>query len=316
MSEDLHIGLALGGGGAAALSSIGVIQELAAAGIPIHCVAGTSAGAIVGAAFASGRLDDLSDAMSSLTRSRFYTLFDPTWKRGGLMDGRRGMDLVAPFFGETIEALPMRFAAVATDLDTGEEVVLDNGPTADAVRASIAIPGVFCPQTTHGRVLVDGGLVNPIPVSVARAMGADYVIAASILRVGSFVEEFTNELLDAGTDVAEAADAVCAAPTDSANPSVQLGVLDVLSKGSAVVQSHIAEAKLRVDPPEAFIAPRSEHIGVFELLRGAEAIECGREAARRAVPAILESIEAARQRHEAGPLRRLISSTLAWRRAI
>ena len=316
MSEDLHIGLALGGGGAAALSSIGVVEELEEAGIRFDCVAGTSAGAIVGAALASERLPELREALMSLTRARFFKLFDPTWKRGGLMDGRRGMDLVTPYFGEQVEDLPRRFAAVATDLDTGEEVILDRGSTADAVRASIAIPGVFCPHLADGRVLVDGGLVNPIPVNVARAMGADFVVAASILRVGSPIVQIANEVLDAGTDVAEAAGAAVANTADATGTAVQLGVLDVLSKGSAVVQSHIAEARLRVDPPDVFIAPRSEHIGVFELMRSGEAIEIGREAARKALPTILEAIEVARQQHGSSPLRRLITSTLAWRRAI
>src|SRR5688572_8282250 len=125
---DLRIGLALGGGGAAALSYIGVLEELEAAGVHVHCVAGTSAGAIVGAAYSAGKLAELRTVLTSLTRGRVFRLFDPTWGRGGFINGRRGMDLVGPMLCGDIEEFPTRFAAVATDLDSGEEVVLDRGP--------------------------------------------------------------------------------------------------------------------------------------------------------------------------------------------
>jgi NTE family protein len=320
-SGELRVGLALGGGGAAALSYIGVLEELDAAGVHPHCVAGTSAGAIVGAAYSAGKLAELREVLTSLTRGRMFTLFDPSWGRGGLIDGRRGMDLVSPMVNGRIEDLPTRFAAVATDLDSGEEVVLDSGPVADAVRASIAIPGVFCPKTVTGRVLVDGGLVNPIPVSVARGMDADFVIAVSVLRIGSVVTSLSTQLLlGEGCDEQEASQD---APIESnggnghvqASCNARLGLLDVLSKGSAVVQSHIAAAKLRDDPPDALMVPRSEHIGVFELMRCAEAVELGRETAQRAMPALLDAIDKAR-RIRTTPIRRLLSSTLARRRAI
>jgi NTE family protein len=314
---DLRIGLALGGGGAAALSYIGVLEELEAAGIHLHCVAGTSAGAIVGAAYSAGKLADLRDVLTSLSRGRMFTLFDLTWGRGGLMDGHRGMELVSPMINGEIEEMATRFAAVATDLDSGEEVVLDSGPVADAVRASIAIPGVFCPKTVTGRVLVDGGLVNPIPVSVARRMDADFVIAASVLRVGGVVSSLAGQLLlgEVCDNEDAAVDSNDASGDGATSCNVRLGLLDVLSKGSAVVQSHIAAARLRDDPPDALLVPRSEHIGVFELMRCAEAVELGREAAQRAMPALLDAIEKTR-RAAAAPLRRLFSSTLARRRAI
>jgi NTE family protein len=295
---ELRIGLALGGGGAAALSYIGVLEELDAAGVHAQCVAGTSAGAIVGAAYSAGKLSELRDVLTSLTRGRMFKLFDPTWGRGGLMNGRRGMDLVSPMLCGEIEEFPRRFAAVATDLDSGGEVVLDGGAVADAVRASIAIPGVFCPAIVRGRVLVDGGLVNPIPVSVARRIGADFVIAVSILRVGRMANELAESLRDqddGGCNHAEATVDATSGEEAAGERSCRLGVLDVLSKGSAVVQAHIAAARLRDDPPDAMLVPRSEHIGIFELMRCAEAIELGREAAQRAMPALKASIERSRR---------------------
>jgi NTE family protein len=315
MPEPLRIGLALGGGGAAALSYVGVLEELAAAGIRFDCVAGTSAGAVGGAALAAGRLADFRDAMTSLTRGRVFTLFDPTWARGGLSDGRRAMDLLAPMVGTTIEKLPIRFAAVATDLDTGEEVAIEHGSVLEAVRASIAIPGVFRPRTIDGRVLVDGGLVNPIPVSVARRRGAAVVIAGSILprrgvtagTAGSTLK--AHELGPAGNGE----DAGVTAAVHRRHEEMRM--LDVMAKGSAVVQSHIAAARLRDDPPDAFLSPRSEHIGIFDLVRTGEAVEAGREVARRALPDLLASLEKAR-RQQAGPLRRLWSTALARPRAI
>ncbi|MFN2424854.1 MAG: patatin-like phospholipase family protein [Candidatus Binatia bacterium] len=308
MNTGFRIGLALGGGGAAALSYGGVLEEFVAAGIPIHCVAGTSAGAVVGAAYAANRLDDFHQVMTSLTRGRLFTLFDPTWGRGGLIDGRRAMDMLSPVIGTDIEDLRIPFAAVATDLDTGEEVVLDRGPVIDAVRASIAIPGVFRPRTIDSRVLVDGGLVNPIPVSVARQMGADFVIAVSILRLRGVIEGdpasalSIQELAPAGDGAARSpeAEVEMVATEQPCEPSL----LDVLAKGSAVIQAHIAAARLRDHPPDVFLSPRSEHIGIFELVRCAEAIEIGRVAARKALPGLLAAIEAA-QRPPVSKLRSL-----------
>jgi len=318
MKPAFRIGVALGGGGAAALSYVGVLEELATAGIPFHCVAGTSAGAVVGAALAADRLLEFRTVMTSLTRGRVFTLFDPTWGRGGLIDGRRAMDMLAPVIGTEFSKLAIPFSAVATNLDTGEEVVLNRGAVIDAVRASIAIPGVFRPRTIDARVLVDGGLVNPIPVSVARSMGADFVIAVSILRLRGVTEGSAESMLLARElGPATNGDFHASPHSDSSAHGRQggLGMLDVLAKGSAVVQSHIAAARLRDCPPDAFLSPRSENIGIFELMRSAEAIEAGREVARRALPGLLVAIAKARRQHSSR-LRKLFSSALARPRAI
>ena len=227
------------------------------------------------------------------------------------------MDMLAPVLGTDIEKLPTRFAAVATDLDTGEEVVLDRGPVIDAVRASIAIPGVFRPRIIGNRVLVDGGLVNPIPVSVARSMGADFVIAVSILRLRGVIEGSAESTLQAHELGPASSPDQAPARKDASTRSRRdgPGMLDVLAKGSALVQSHIAAARLRDCPPDAFLSPRSENIGIFELMRSAEAVESGREVARRALPGLLAAIETARRQHD-NPLRKLFSAALARPRAI
>jgi NTE family protein len=301
MEPDLRIGLALGGGGAAALSYIGVIGRLEEAGLRFSCISGTSAGAIVGSAHAAGHLAELREAMTALRRSRFYSLFDFCWNGDGLMHGRRGMDLVAPAIGGNIEDLPLPFAAVATDLDTGETVVLDHGSVWDAVRASLAIPGVFRPHSIDGRVLVDGALSNPIPVDVARRMGADFVIGVSVLPL-------RRRTTPPSADFASAADNADAA-AEACETAASLGMLDVIAKGSAVIQCHIADARLRDDPPDELLLPDTRDIGVFSLLRSAEAIEAGRECAEEALPRLLESIEA-RRRELASPLRRFLPRSL------
>jgi NTE family protein len=176
------VGVALSGGGAAAMAHIGVLEELSAAGISIRCVAGTSAGALVGAAFAAGHLAEFRDTMTGLTRSRVLRLFDPRWPRTGLLEGRRSLELLRAYLGDRIETLPLRYAVVATDLYSGEEVILRTGEVVEAIRASIAIPGLFTPLRLQGRLLVDGGLVNPMPVDVARELGAEFVIAVSVLN--------------------------------------------------------------------------------------------------------------------------------------
>src|SRR5215470_421299 len=158
----VRIGVALSSGGAAGLAHIGVLEELVAAGVEIECVAGTSAGAMVGAAFASGQLSEFRDRMMAWSRKRRVQWFDPIWPRNGLLGGRRAMEMVGPCAVGAIEDLPLRYAAVATDLDAGRSVVLRRGDIGEAIRASIAIPGVFTPQLRHGRRLVDGALLDPI----------------------------------------------------------------------------------------------------------------------------------------------------------
>ena len=175
------IGIALSSGGAAGLAHVGVLEVLAEAGIEIDSVAGTSAGAMVGAAFAADHLVGFRDRFLGLNRRQLMRLFDPTWTGGGLFGGRRAMELIGPFIGENIEDLPRRFAAIATDLSSGRRAVLSSGPVHDAVRASAAIPGVFTPLASNGRLLVDGALVDPIPVQAARDLGANFVIAVSVI---------------------------------------------------------------------------------------------------------------------------------------
>lgn len=299
----MRIGVALSSGGAAGLAHIGVLEELVRAGVTIQCVAGTSAGAMVGAAFASGRMQEFRDRVLGWSGRRRVALFDPVWPRNGLLGGRRAMDLLGPCASGLIEELPMRYAAVATDLDSGRLVVLRNGDVRDAIRASIAIPGVFSPQLWHGRRLVDGALRDPVPVGPARDLGATFVIAVSVLggenelvpRCETPPPDRLRRLL-ARVWRGAWSTATAATPGSDDEPAVEHsdGLASILCKASIVVQTAIAAARLRESPPDFLIAPKARDIGAFEVHRAAEAIAAGRAAAAAALPQLLAAIDAQR----------------------
>ncbi len=306
MANGLKVGVALSSGGAAGMAHLGVIEELIAAGIPIDCVAGTSAGAMVGAAWAANRLDGFRATMCALTLRNVFSLFVPTWPRTGLLDGRRPLDLVRPYIGDTIESLPRPFAAVATDLMTGREVVLRSGSVADAVRASAAIPGLLTPETIDGRMLVDGGIVNPIPVDVVRALGADFVIASSVLDVfheapvekpSEGMHALAAQWLARVFPGEPAETKLSGAPVPAPAPPAAvdaLGLIEIMSRASRIVQARLAEERLRGDPPEVLIRIPLPRIALFELHRSSEAILAGRTAAVAALPAIRDALDRAR----------------------
>ncbi len=175
------IGLVLGSGSARGWAHIGVLQALEELAIRIDCVAGSSIGALVGAVYASRGIEQLKEVVVHLDRRQLLSLLDVGLRHAGLIDGKRVADELREQIRQPeIQGLNLPFRAVATDLNTGEEVVLDRGDVIEAVRASISIPGVFTPVARGDRLLVDGGLTNPVPVSLARALGADFVIAVDV----------------------------------------------------------------------------------------------------------------------------------------
>ena len=175
------VGLALGSGAARGLAHIGVLRAIKEANIKVEVVTGTSMGAFVGASFAAGQLDNLATAFLQFDWKSIVALLDPVFPRSGLIDGQKIANFVRELVhSASVEHLPIPFGAVATDVASGEEVVIGAGDLIDAVRASIAVPGLLTPVRSNGRVLVDGGLVNPVPVSVARLMGANLVIAVDV----------------------------------------------------------------------------------------------------------------------------------------
>lgn len=286
----LRIGVALGAGSAAAMAQIGALQALEEAGLPIRYVAGTSAGAIVGAAFAGGRVQELRESLEKLSRRNVMRLFDVAWPSEGLLHGRRALDRIRPHLGDTIEELALPYAAVATDLHSGEEVVLRQGAVFDAVRASIAIPGLFRPWRIGGRLLVDGGLVNPVPVSAALELGAEFVIAINVLPLQADLEEASSlraRLWLVESEEPEEIDAT------SRTRDERLGLVEVVSQASRILEAQIAGHRLRAHRPGCLLQIPVPATGMFDLHRTGELAEIGRRCAEQALPELRSALERA-----------------------
>jgi NTE family protein len=296
-----RIGLALGSGSARGWSHIGVIEALAEAGIEPDIVCGCSIGAVVGAAHVAGQLPGLKAFAQSLTWRQIAGLLDVRLSGGGLISGQeivallRRLQISAP-----IASYARPFAAIATDLETGREVWLREGPIEDAVRASISLPGIFSPARNGQRWLVDGGLVNPVPVSVCRALGADIVIAVNLNgdlmgRVGlrrneraagaalgaspEFLKRLLSQVPAALREQASAILPKLLSPASSAP-----GYFEVLMNSINVMQDQITRARLAGEPPHVMLVPRLAHIGLLEFNRAAEVIAEGRACVEQALP--------------------------------
>ncbi|MDH4096263.1 MAG: patatin-like phospholipase RssA [Betaproteobacteria bacterium] len=284
------IGLALGAGGARGWAHLGVIRALGDAGIRADVVCGTSMGSLVGAAYAAGEVERLEDWALSLGWREVFGLMDFTW-RGGLIRGKKLFEFMRLRFGlQDIAALPMPYGAVATELDTGREVWLREGHVLDAVRASIAIPGVFAPVLRDGELLVDGGLVNPVPVSMCRALGADLVIAVDLgwAKLGHYRERERGR--PAQRDDGRPAwlerflptRAGSAAGTDAGMPSP----LGVFFTSFDIMQVRVARSRLAGDPADVLITPILPDFAMMDFDRAREAIDEGRAATERARPVL------------------------------
>jgi len=276
------------------MAQIGVLEVLAEAGISLHSVAGTSAGAMVGAAHAAGRLAEFRAAMESLTRRRVLRLLDLAWPSEGLLHGLRALEFVQPHLGEVIEQLAIPYAAVATDLRSGDEVMLTSGSVFDAVRASIAIPGIFKPWRAGGRLLVDGGLVNPVPVSTARALGAEFVIAVNVLPLrngngaSNAMRDHLQQIHSEGEEESDASTLERGQEIDD-----ELGLVEIVWHASRILAAQIASARLRDDPPGFLLQIPVPDVGVFEFHRTAELVALGRRATETALPGLRAALASA-----------------------
>lgn len=291
MAGRLRIGLALGAGGARGWCHVGVIRELQALGIRIDAIAGCSMGALVGAALAGGRLDAFEAWGRELTLMGLLRRVDLGLSGGGFVRGGEVAGVLEEIgVPDRIEALDIPFGAVATDLATGRERWFrDRGPVADAVRASVSIPGVFSPHPVDGAFLVDGGLVNPVPVSLARALGADLVIAVHPnARPGG--RYWRAEPEAPAADLFEALRARLPAPFARTLASRagrrSPAYLDVVTATVDIMSETICRARLAGEPPDVLLAADLAHITALELHRASEAIEHGRQMVARMRPAL------------------------------
>jgi NTE family protein len=279
-----RIGLALGSGGARGWCHIGVIRALSGLGLTADVVAGSSMGALVGAAAAAGRLDALEDWARAQTARSFLRLLDIRLTGGGLVGGSEIVTVIRDLgLPARIEDLPVPFVAVAADLRTGQEVWLREGDLADAVRASVALPGVIAPYRVEGRWLIDGGVVNPVPVSAARALGAGMVIAVDPnARSGGTFWEPEQSDTDTGwtallPDIPEALRVLWPGSDAGDRPPAYV---DLVSSTVDIMTDRIRRARLAGDAPDVFLPMRLSHLSVLEFHRAAEAIEAGARVTR------------------------------------
>lgn len=285
-----RIGLALGSGAGRGWAHIGVIRALMAEGIRPDIVAGTSIGALVGGVWLAGHLDVLEDWARGLNRMRILRYLDLSLSAGGLIGGRRLTRLLNDNLGDMrVEDLDVPFAAVATELETGHEIWLRRGTLVDALRASYALPGVFTPHEIDNQALVDGALVNPVPVSVCRAFGARLVIAVN-LNADMFGSRRTPSSAQAGA----AADGNGSNGGNGGNLLSQLfgqaegapGLFNVMVASLGILQDRISRSRLAGDPPDVTIAPKVGHIGLLEFDQAPDAIAAGEEAVRQTMPTL------------------------------
>lgn len=295
------IGLALGSGAARGWAHIGVIETLLEADIVPDIVCGTSIGALVGGLYAAGKLDDLKDWALKLDWRAVASMVDIGLLAGGLMEGENIIKWLTTLGGtETIENLDIPFAAIATDLTTGREVWLQSGALDKAIRASIAIPGIFSPFELDNRWLVDGGLVNPVPVSLCRALGADFIIAVPLNKnvlghpltrrreeiITSADTEKSQDLLAQIKNIPASLRAQADAMNLFKNGSDKPGYFDVLSNAIDIMQDHITRSRLASEPPHVQISPDVGHIRLMDFDHAKAAIATGRAAAEPLIPLI------------------------------
>jgi NTE family protein len=300
------IGLALGGGAARGFAHIGVLRVLEAHGIVPDVIVGTSIGAVVGGCYAAKEMDNLERWARTLTVRGVLGYLDISLSGSGLISGGHLATRLESGLKESrIDDLPIRFAAIATEFNTGHEIWLTRGRLSDALRASYSLPGIFPPVLIGGRWLVDGTLVNPVPVSAARALGARLVIAVNL----------NSDLFGRGTIIAnhgsDESDLAAAPPKAngfrgmfSGERSLRRqffgrrgrpGIPTVMVEAFNVMQDRITRARLAGDPPDVLISPRLGGVGWFDFHRATEAIDIGTEATEKALDAVNEAATALSQ---------------------
>jgi NTE family protein len=302
------LGIALGAGGARGWSHIGVLLELNAQGIYPDVVAGTSIGALVGGAYAAGKLKELEDFARGLTRKRVISLMDVSFSGVSFLGGERlRRELEHEFSGLSFEDLDKKFATVATEIGSGHEIWLTKGNVADAIRASYAMPGIFEPVKINGRWLFDGALVNPIPVTLCRALGAEVVVAVNLVGDttfrGTIIDDRVSiepalEQYDFGTPAAGPSLRArifggmggnlrrLFGKREDGAPGIGIAMMDAFN----IAQGRISRSRLAGDPPDVLVNARLGTVGLFDFHRADELIAIGREATRRVIHDIAKDV--------------------------
>jgi len=301
--------LALGGGGARGLAHIGVLAALDAAGIPVRAIVGTSIGAEVGGFVAAGvAIEELKRIAFEVDWLDTMRLFVPSLGSGALTDGDEIEAFLRPWLGgKRIEDAPIGYAAVATDLETGEEVVIQRGEILSAVRASISFPGLIAPTLWQGRRLADGGIVNPVPFDVARRLFGGPVVAVYVHPRPGVRLFGAQKQDDWSTQIEEALNASWLArvprlkrwlhkAADAArrfyeDRDEEAGIIDVLTRAQIASEDMLVKLRERLAPADLVIAPDVHEIGLLEFYRGKEAFDAGFAAATQAMPRLRALLE-------------------------
>jgi len=291
----VKIGLALGSGAARGLAHIGVLKVLKQNNVHIDFIAGTSIGAIVGAIYAAGIDPNVMEEIAmSLTPAKIALLFAPTFPFSGLIDGKRVRDFLESIIGNpNIEDLKIPFAAIATDISTGQEVVITKGSVLDAIRASMSIPGMFTPYEHNGTFLVDGGLVNPLPINVVRSMGANFVIAVNVfpppvMKSYKFVTKKERKTIIPLSPEPKSVSRKLKQllkPTEKFIENPFFGnlrkfqhtpnVFTIILQSIAIMEYQILKLQMKNYKPNVLIEPNVGFIKPLEFYRGKEAIAAG-----------------------------------------
>ncbi len=321
-----RLGLALGSGGARGWAHIGALRALQKAGIPVSYVAGSSIGAFVGGIYAAGHLDELEGFVRQLDWKLLLSYFDLTFPNRGLLDGNRVYELLAEYLADTqIEELDLPFCCVATDLLKNEALVLQSGSLVSAIRASIAIPGIFTPLEMENTYLADGGVINPVPVDVVRQMGADVVLAINLNRnfvaetvakhiaaeesqahitesdekeeylaqvqeggiYGKIISAFQDKYQAIKEGIQEKLDRWAAPKEEGPN------IFDVIGTAINIMEQRITQSNFELYPPDLLVEPDLTEFGIFDFHQADVLIQTGYHATRRVIPKLrqLLSIE-------------------------
>ncbi|MEN9204519.1 MAG: patatin-like phospholipase family protein [Thermostichales cyanobacterium SZTDM-1c_bins_54] len=319
-----RLGLALGSGGARGWAHIGALRALERAGIPVSCVAGASIGAFVGGIYAAGQLDELEGFVRELDWQLLLSYFDLTFPNRGLLDGNRVYELLADYLADTqIEDLPIPFCCVATDLLRSQGVILERGSLVEAIRASIAIPGVFTPLEKENTYLADGGVVNPVPVDVVRQMGAEVVLAVNLSRnyraevVATQVEANTQEGIPTESEDKEEYLAqvqeggiyskvigVFREKYEAVKEGIQQklerwaapkqegpNIFDVIGTAINIMEQRVTQSQFQLYPPDVLVEPDLTAFGIFDFHQAEAIIRIGYQATRRVLPKLRQLLD-------------------------
>lgn len=297
--RSVKIGLALGSGSARGWSHIGVINALQRAGIQIDVVAGCSIGSLVGAAYACGKLPELETWVRSFSYWDVLKLMDVSWRRGGLLRGERVFNHYRHLLPESSFAdCQLKFGTVATNLSTGRELWFTEGDLHTAVRASCSIPGLMAPIAHNGYWLVDGAVVNPVPVSLTRALGADIVIAVDLQHDAHLMQQ---DLLSANLTGNEDGDGVAAGETlrwherlrerigimSPRRPVVVPTAMEIMTTSIQVLENRLKRNRMAGDPPDILLQPLCPQISTLDFHRADAAISAGQLAVEKKIDELL-----------------------------